>query len=171
VESQINLLKELLEKGRGFTFQNFSHQTDFNYGGEDTAEWLTWKTRTRNVVRRFMADDSPACRLVAEAMEVRTRGYELKDFERAKSALLKSLEIGLSALEDDSYGELRGPKSEGGSPVLSNKVFVVHGHDQALKTDVERFLHEIGLEPIVLHRQPDQGRTVIEKFEAYSDVG
>ncbi len=50
------------------------------------------------------------------------------------------------------------------------KVFVVHGHDHALKSDVEIFLGEIGLEPIVLHREADQGQTVIEKFEHYSDV-
>jgi len=51
------------------------------------------------------------------------------------------------------------------------KVFVVHGHDHALKGDLEIFLREIGLEPVVLHRQPDEGLTVIEKFERHSDVG
>jgi predicted nucleotide-binding protein len=40
-----------------------------------------------------------------------------------------------------------------------------------LKTEVEGFLHTHGLEPIVLHRQPDQGKTLIEKFEHHSDVG
>ena len=48
---------------------------------------------------------------------------------------------------------------------------MVHGHDSELKTDVERFLHEIGLEPVVLHRQPDEGATIIEKFEKHADVG
>lgn len=51
------------------------------------------------------------------------------------------------------------------------KVFVVHGHDDAAKTNLEVFLHEIGLEPVVLHRQADQGLTVIEKFEKHSEVG
>jgi predicted nucleotide-binding protein len=32
------------------------------------------------------------------------------------------------------------------------------------------FLGEIGLEPVVLHREADEGRTVIEKFEHHSDV-
>jgi len=40
-----------------------------------------------------------------------------------------------------------------------------------LKSDLEVFLHEIGLEPIVLHRQPDEGLTVIEKFERHADAG
>jgi predicted nucleotide-binding protein len=52
----------------------------------------------------------------------------------------------------------------------SNKVFVVHGHDTELKNDVEIFLKGINLEPIVLHRQLDEGLTVIEKFEKHSDV-
>jgi predicted nucleotide-binding protein len=51
-----------------------------------------------------------------------------------------------------------------------NKVFVVHGHDIELKNDVEIFLREINIEPIVLHRQLDEGLTVIEKFEKHSDV-
>jgi predicted nucleotide-binding protein len=50
----------------------------------------------------------------------------------------------------------------------SNKVFVVHGHDIELKNDVELFLRRINLEPIVLHRQPDEGLTVIEKFEKHA---
>lgn len=53
----------------------------------------------------------------------------------------------------------------------TKKVFVVHGHDEIAKTSLEVFLHEIGLEPIVLHRQADVGLTVIEKFEKHSDVG
>lgn len=53
----------------------------------------------------------------------------------------------------------------------TKKVFVVHGHDEVAKTNLEVFLHEIGLEPVVLHRQADEGMTIIEKFEKHSDVG
>lgn len=52
----------------------------------------------------------------------------------------------------------------------SNKVFVVHGHDEVAKTSLEIFLHENGLNPVVLHRQADEGQTLIEKFEKHSDV-
>lgn len=55
--------------------------------------------------------------------------------------------------------------------ISNNKIFVVHGHDEIAKNELEIFLKNSGLEPIVLHRQPDQGRTIIEKFEVYSDVG
>ena len=55
--------------------------------------------------------------------------------------------------------------------ISENKVFVVHGHDQELKNDVEIFLKNIGLNPIVLHREVDEGLTLVEKFERHSDVG
>ena len=53
----------------------------------------------------------------------------------------------------------------------TKKVFVVHGRDEVAKTNLEVFLHEIGLEPVVLHRQADEGMTIIEKFEKHSNVG
>lgn len=56
-------------------------------------------------------------------------------------------------------------------PTKTKKVFVVHGHDEITKTNLEVFLHEIGLEPVVLHRQADEGLTIIEKFEKHSNVG
>jgi predicted nucleotide-binding protein len=62
-----------------------------------------------------------------------------------------------------------GEKEKHGGGV-SNRVFVVHGHDETLKNRIEIFLRELGLTPIVLHREPDQGRTIIEKLEDYSDV-
>ena len=57
------------------------------------------------------------------------------------------------------------------APHRTKKVFVVHGRDEIAKTSLEVFLREVGLEPVVLHRQADEGMTVIEKFEKHSDVG
>ena len=50
------------------------------------------------------------------------------------------------------------------------KIFIVHGHDEGSKYAVARFLERLELEPIILHEGPNQGRTIIEKFEKYSDV-
>src|SRR3954447_19694659 len=54
---------------------------------------------------------------------------------------------------------------------LSNKVFIIHGHDGEARETVARFLTNIGFEPIILHEQANRGRTVIEKVEANSEVG
>jgi len=50
-------------------------------------------------------------------------------------------------------------------------VFVVHGRDGEAKEAVARFLSNLGLSPIVLHEQPNEGRTIIEKFERNARVG
>lgn len=47
----------------------------------------------------------------------------------------------------------------------SNKVFIVHGHDDAALQSLARFLEKLGLEAIVLMERPNIGRTIIEKFE------
>jgi predicted nucleotide-binding protein len=53
----------------------------------------------------------------------------------------------------------------------SNKVFVVHGHDELAKQSVARFIEKLGLEAIILHEKANLGKTIIEKFEMYADVG
>ncbi len=52
----------------------------------------------------------------------------------------------------------------------SNKVFIVHGKENELKESTARFLSKLDLIPIILHEQTNKGRTIIEKFEDYSDV-
>lgn len=53
----------------------------------------------------------------------------------------------------------------------ADKVFIVHGHNGATKESVARFIERLGLNAIILHEQPNKGRTIIEKFIDYSDVG
>lgn len=57
------------------------------------------------------------------------------------------------------------------SSYQNNKVFVVHGHDEALKEKVARLLEKQGLEAIILSERANKGKTIIEKFEENSDVG
>lgn len=60
-------------------------------------------------------------------------------------------------------GTLRGPRH-------TNKVFVVHGHDEGAKESVARFLEKVGVEAVILHEKATEGRTLIEKLEHYSSV-
>lgn len=55
-------------------------------------------------------------------------------------------------------------------PISGNKVFLVHGHDESARESTARFLEKLGLEPIILHEQPNAGRTIIEKVEKYAEV-
>lgn len=52
-----------------------------------------------------------------------------------------------------------------------DKVFIVHGHDNALKQEVARIIEKQGLEAIILSEQANQGKTIIEKIEENAEVG
>jgi predicted nucleotide-binding protein len=57
------------------------------------------------------------------------------------------------------------------TPPLGREIFIVHGHAGEPREAVARFLERLGLKPIILHEQANQGRTVIEKFEAHAGAG
>ena len=49
-------------------------------------------------------------------------------------------------------------------------VFIVHGQDDAAREAVARFISKLDLQPIILHEQASQGRTIVEKLEAHGGV-
>jgi len=52
----------------------------------------------------------------------------------------------------------------------TKNIFIVHGHDNLPIERTARFIEKIGLNPIILHEQTSEGKTIIEKFEKHSDV-
>lgn len=58
-----------------------------------------------------------------------------------------------------------------GEQSFNNSIFIVHGHDEAFKQSVARVVEKLGLKAIILHEQPNVGKTIIEKLESYSNVG
>lgn len=83
----------------------------------------------------------------------------------------------LEAIRDrlDLIPELLANPTSAASPLGSAQagtdVFIVHGHDDDAKETVARFVEKLGMKVVILHEQPNAGRTIIEKFEAYSNVG
>lgn len=53
----------------------------------------------------------------------------------------------------------------------NDNVFIVHGHNTAVQQAVARAIEKLGLNPIILHEQANNGKTIIEKFEKHSEVG
>ena len=79
--------------------------------------------------------------------------------------------------EIEEYWVEAGPASS--TPALptadvtpnSKQVFVVSGRDEGTTDTVARFLENLKLDPVILQEQPNEGRTIIEKFEEYAEVG
>jgi len=163
-------LEALLREGEYFTYGNFSTKGNSGYPASYTPEWLAWRTRLANIMHDIFDEKSAPVKLFNSGNAIQLLGNGSDKFEGAKLYFLESLKAGLGALSNDIFKELKIEKLLiPGS--FSNEVFIVHGHDGHSKNELELFLQEIGLNPIVLHRQPDEGLTVIEKFEKHSNVG
>jgi len=108
-----------------------------------------------NVNRKFIyVSKSPAEELQEFIEDVKNKVNNLKQLV-AKISLIKSeiKETTISISESNT-----------------NKVFIVHGHNNEVKVNVARTIEKLGLEAIILHEQPNTGKTIIEKFEQHSDV-
>ncbi len=82
----------------------------------------------------------------------------LEDIEKNPEIILQESVKG-SAIEDRQPTVLEG-----------RRVFLIHGRDEGAKEKVARFLEKVGLRPIILHEQSNEGLTIMEKIEKYSDV-
>lgn len=62
-------------------------------------------------------------------------------------------------------------RREARRPVSGIRTFIVHGHDQQSKLELKNYLQNtLQLpQPIILHEQPNHGRTILEKLETYAN--
>lgn len=98
----------------------------------------------------------------------------VEGLENARHVLVSMIEEIQEYWEEGSEVDARSQEMDSvapRSPLESNRVFIIHGHDAGTKETVARFIAQLGLEPVILHEQANQGRTIIEKFEDHSDVG
>jgi predicted nucleotide-binding protein len=138
----------------------------------------TWRQNIEGILHAYFGPESLQ---LAQFRDIRfspansvfgqAESYFVNSFLEGVETAEKYLESRISELEEDSLStNLLASGSQESVTMNSHKVFLVHGHDHGSKETVARFLSKLDLEPIILHEQPDMGRTVIEKFEDYSDV-
>jgi len=86
---------------------------------------------------------------------------KLRETTNASNSLLQKVKLLLSPPASDNRVN---------NQVRSNKIFVVHGHDNEMKSAVTQTLQTLELNPIILHEKPNSGRTLIEKIADYAHV-
>lgn len=81
-----------------------------------------------------------------------------------------TLEFIKRPVDPQRKGKYERPPMQSKENAEVNEVFIVHGHDTASRETVARFIMSLGLKPIILLEQPNEGKTIIEKFERDADV-
>jgi predicted nucleotide-binding protein len=91
-------------------------------------------------------------------------GYYMRRLESIRERL-ELIPISPEIAEQVSKGTTKNPSE------TATRVFVVHGHDVGARESTARLLERLGIQSVILGEQVNQGRTIIEKFEAHADVG
>ena len=92
-------------------------------------------------------------------------------FTRGKDQLINLINVMLEDISlSDNLNNNELGKSDESQNVSSRKIFIVHGHNEEMKQSSARFIEKIDFKAIILHEQPNKGRTIIEKFSDYSNV-
>jgi hypothetical protein len=139
-------------------------------------EYSSWELLTRNFLAKAFGTNSPNVSTVTDVGKYGAfpMGADESWWEdhRAESLAtqVRKLEGLVELLETEL--QLQGgitPRASAG--VLGHRIFLVHGHDEAVLHEVARFLERLKQDVIILREQANQGRTIVEKFETYADVG
>jgi predicted nucleotide-binding protein len=101
----------------------------------------------------------------------KARQYLAEGKEQSIALLHQAISTLEDQIADQEPEDYTAPAAAMASLAYNRKVFVVHGREEGPREAVARFLERLGFQPIILHEQANQGRTIIEKVEDHSDVG
>ena len=138
------------------------------------ARFQAWKAKAeRFLIKKYGGKSFEHRDFVQTHFSLTTYSFNTPDYEfirACQNGLRKTQTIFQTYLEEMSEGECDTAESNTQMGCFS-KIFIVHGHDGELKHFVARIIEKQGIEAIILSEQANQGKTIIEKFENYSDVG
>ena len=145
-------------------------------------EFTKWHRNTRIAIEYTFGEDSQhvgtfkRIRYSLDVISYYTTEYTIlmayvEGLNRANAILESMIEEIEEYWQDDVQPQTANGQLSVGEPIATNRVFVVHGRDEEAKQTVARYLERLELEPVILQEQPNEGRTIIEKFEEYAEVG
>ena len=141
-------LLEICAEAEGFDGQRLKH-TSWKDWSADAKALLTVALGRENLVRR---------KFKVLCTEVDSIKQTIEDKDEQSKARQKRLPELLAILQEVRR---RG---------MGKGVFIAHGRDLSRTDSASLLLRECGLDPVVLYKQPDGGKTVIEKFEDFADA-
>ncbi|WP_333838781.1 nucleotide-binding protein [Novosphingobium sp.] len=179
-EARERLLSRI-EIGNALKNTSISSFNDYEAAINEAAKWTDYN---KELIRRMFDSDEYSTAygkrgVIAVYFGDGDLSREIRDFKSSQGDRITYLEslAGRLDLVDEAEGvdfgqgqSLPSKAEQARARTNSRKVFLVHGRDEEAKAIVARFLEKCDLEPIILHEQADQGRTIIEKFEVFSDV-
>lgn len=153
------LIEKQIEKGKLLQSRVINSEEDLR-NAEGIRE--KWEEYNQELLKRFFTNNSIANEYSYRGIpDRRNRVEHFKEEMFTSLARLESIIERLPLIpEINTISSL--------DDINTKDVFIVHGHDNTARETVASFLGTLNLNPIILHEQPNRGRTIIEKFEEES---
>jgi predicted nucleotide-binding protein len=131
-----------------------------------------WRSVTKAALRKIYSTNEPSEEFDRKSSRIvrRIGQSDGETFRYQQDVIPKGVNVLAALIEGLEYVD--APEDSGSEaavavaePTYSRAVFVVHGRDDGLRESVARTLERLSFEPLILSEQPNQGATLIEKFE------
>jgi len=167
-------LEDRILRGRELLERPISSERDLEGAKGD---YSTWTDYNHALLRRSFSTAEPADEYQGgpaaafarfEAPPLHEKVEEFHRMVARRVQRLSSLKERLSLYEElptlPHAARTRPTSGDAGT-----SIFIVHGHSEAQKLAVARFITQISaMEPVILHEQANNGRTIMEKFEDHA---
>lgn len=175
---EIELTKRI-NKGEEIYNRQIQTQSQFEKSRED---YYAWNDYNSEFLKQSFNDPNSEYRKAYDNVNnlgfiissYKTPAEELAEFQedvKKKVNNLKQLVAKIELIKSEIPETKANIGNFTSQSTLNNDVFIVHGHNSEIKVTVALMLQRLGLNPIILHEQANSGKTIIEKFEEYSNVG
>lgn len=139
--------------------------------------YSSWILVTRNYLEKTFGQNSPNVSTITDVGRYGSfpmgASEQWWDERRAKNLKTQINKLGglVELLQTEIQLEQDAPATIIPEIIHGHRLFLVHGHNDGILHEVARFLENLRQDIIILREQPNQGKTIIEKFETYADVG
>ena len=172
--SALQKIQTQIDKGQQIRSRGIHSEEELHKARADRLKWSGYNTEllVRLFDNRSMADEYSRF-YSAVIIPNASLQQKITDYRKDMDDSINRLETIRDRLEliPEPSAKPADKSSPPAGAAIGNEVFIVHGHDQAAKETVARFVEKLGLKVTILHEKPSAGRTIIEKFEKYTDVG
>ena len=151
----------------------------------ESPEFKAWQVKAENILTKCYGMESrelyrfrniifyPRYAYATQSDEVNLCAEGLKEAKAYFEVYLEEIEDNCAENVSSDVSGISGEAKFVEKKVNSTrkkKVFIVHGHNDALKQEVARIIEKQGIEAVILSEQANQGKTIIEKIEENADV-
>jgi predicted nucleotide-binding protein len=158
-------IEELIREGDEHRFDNNCYTSQYGTYSKGGVKLQSWIAEVEDFIKVHYGTDSAPWKIFDRLIIKYFDRYDREDFDRQKTIIISALSACLRITPKENKEQIATEELD------LTKVFIVHGHDDALKNEVARYIEKFGLTSIILHEQPSSGNTIIEKIEENSNVG